>query len=299
MDGRRQAPNLRIRSRSRLRRRLRRSPRRQRRARRGFASPASGIAEAGGADRDDAAPRPRAGRARASPLSTPPMPTTGIDTAAATSATCLSAIVRTAGPESPPLPAPSQGSPPGASGAALSVLISETASAPALLRRDRDRSRVGDVRRQLHDQRLAGQRPQRLQQRRRLARLLADDQARVHVRAGDVELDRSDLVALARPPRPARRTPRRSSPSPRRSAAPAARPAAAGRRPRKPSSALVGQPDRVDHRRRLLPEPRRRVADPRLGGDRLRDVGAERELARARRRRTPGARRSRRTSRRR
>ena len=59
------------------------------------------------------------------------MPITGTETAAATSRTWPSANARIAGPESPPLPAPSQASSvAGSIAAASSVLISETASAP-------------------------------------------------------------------------------------------------------------------------------------------------------------------------
>src|SRR5829696_2025801 len=67
------------------------------------------------------------------PDSIPPMPTTGTRTACATLATCCSAIARTAGPETPPVPAPSQGRPDprGSSAVPLSVLISDRASAPA------------------------------------------------------------------------------------------------------------------------------------------------------------------------
>ena len=70
---------------------------------------------------------------RDDPLEMPPMPTTGTVTRAATARTCASATVRTAGPERPPVPPPSHGPPvpPGAGANARSVLISETASAPA------------------------------------------------------------------------------------------------------------------------------------------------------------------------
>ena len=62
----------------------------------------------------------------------PPIPITGIATRAATAWTCCSAIARTAGPETPPVVPPSHGPPPpGSSAMPLSVLISETASAPA------------------------------------------------------------------------------------------------------------------------------------------------------------------------
>ena len=87
-----------------------------------------------------------------------------------------------------------------------------------------------------------GQRPQRLQQRLGLLRLLADDQAGVDVGAGDVELDRRDLVPLRHAPRPVARSPRGWSPSPRRSAAPAARASCGRSSARKPSRPLFGSP---------------------------------------------------------
>ena len=171
------------------------------------------------------------------------MPTSGSATAAATARSCCSAIGRTAGPERPPWPAARAGAPVRRiDRARLQRVDQRDRVGPALLGGDRDRGRVGDVGRQLHDQRLRGQRAQRLQQRHGLGRLLADDQARVDVRAGDVELDRRDLVALRQRPRPVARTPPGWSPSPRRSAAPAARPAAAGPRPGSPSRPLFGSP---------------------------------------------------------
>ena len=75
--------------------------------------------------------------------------------------TCASAIARIAGPESPPLSPPSQGSPlRGSSATRASVLISDSASPrrPAAARHRRD---VGGVGRELHDQRLGGQRAAR------------------------------------------------------------------------------------------------------------------------------------------
>ena len=169
--------------------------------------------------------------AASAPLATPPMPIRGISTAAPTARSWCSATVRTAGPERPPLPAASAGSAAGrVERRRLERVDQRDRVGPALLGGDRDRGGLGDVGRQLHDQRLRGQRPQRRQQRLGLGRLLADDQAGVDVRAGDVELDRGDLLPLRRRPRPAGRTARGSSPSPRRSAAPAARRAAAGPR---------------------------------------------------------------------
>ena len=63
------------------------------------------------------------------------MPITGTLTRAATADTCASAIARTAGPERPPVPPPSQAAPgrsaaERASAIARSVLMSDTASAP-------------------------------------------------------------------------------------------------------------------------------------------------------------------------
>src|SRR5690242_15419839 len=67
------------------------------------------------------------------------MPTTGIETREATAATCARATGRTAAPESPPVPPPSQrrndeawgaDTSDGSRAVARSVLIKETASAP-------------------------------------------------------------------------------------------------------------------------------------------------------------------------
>ena len=192
-------------------------------------SPAAGRGSSRSRPPTSVAPAARSSSASA-PLATPPIPITGIDTASATAPTCCSATARTAGPESPPRPAPSQGR----SGRRvdrrrLQRVDQRDRVGSALLGGDGDRRRVGDVGRQLHDQRLGGERPQRPQQRRGLLRLLADDQSRVDVGAGDVELERRRPRRGRRPPRRAGRTPRRSSPSPRRSAAPAARRAGAGR----------------------------------------------------------------------
>src|SRR3954464_12492642 len=74
---------------------------------------------------------PARSRSRAcAPVWTPPIPTLGPLTRAETAATCASATLRMAGPLSPPVRPPSQGSPSGASGIARSVLMSDTASAP-------------------------------------------------------------------------------------------------------------------------------------------------------------------------
>ena len=55
--------------------------------------------------------RRRAGLGHDVPVCTPPMPTIGIRTRARTSRTCASATARTAGPDTPPVPPPSHGSP--------------------------------------------------------------------------------------------------------------------------------------------------------------------------------------------
>ena len=50
-----------------------------------------------------------------------------------------------------------------------------------------------------------------------------------------------------------------------------------------PGKPLVREADRVDHPGGGLEDPRRRIPDPRLGGDRLRDEGRERKLVQERR----------------
>ncbi len=73
--------------------------------------------------------------------------------------------------------------PPGAIAIAFSVLISETASAPPSSAAIATAAGIGDVRRELHDQRPLGQRAQLTEQAERLGGLLADDQAGLDVRA--------------------------------------------------------------------------------------------------------------------
>ena len=107
------------------------------------------------------------------------MPITGIATAAATRLTCCSAIGRTAGPDRPPLPAPSQGSDaPGAIATAFSVLISETASAPpsSAATATAAGSATFGVSFTISGLSVSGRRS--AQQRHGLGGLLADDQAR-------------------------------------------------------------------------------------------------------------------------
>ena len=148
---------------------------------------------------------------------TPPIPITGISTRAATAATWASATARIAGPRETAGAPPSHGRAPavaaGASAIARSVLISDTASAPPSCAATRTARDIGGVRRQLDDQRLAVRARTARTTRLQLARVGADVEARLHVRAGDVQLDRRDLGALRRRPRRARRSPRASSPS--------------------------------------------------------------------------------------
>ena len=118
--------------------------------------------------------------------------------AAATSAVRASATGRTAGPERPPLPCPE----PRRSGDRIDsrrpkrVDQGERIRA-AVLRRLGDRPDLRDVGRQLHDQRLRGQRADPVHERPHLPRLAAHDASRLHVRAGDVQLQRRNLAALA------------------------------------------------------------------------------------------------------
>ena len=108
--------------------------------------------------------RRRAARARRRPLAIPPSRSPGShDRGRDGGAPAASATGRTAGPESPPRPAPSQGrSVAGSMAARLQRVDQRDGVGAALLGGDRDRGRVGDVRRQLDDQRLGGQRAQRL-----------------------------------------------------------------------------------------------------------------------------------------
>ena len=199
--------------------------------------------------------RRRAIASASAPVSTPPMPITGIETAAATRRTCSSATVRTAGPESPPLPAPSQGSAaPGASGVAFIVLISETASAPpsSAATATAAGSATFGVSFTISGFAVSGR--SGLEQRPRLGRLLADDQPGLDVRAGDVELDRRDLVARRRP----RSTSARELLGARRHHRDDQRHRQLGELRQvvreEALEALVREPDRVDHPGRRLPE---------------------------------------------
>ena len=128
------------------------------------------------------------------------MPITGIETAAATAPD----LVR-GRPAAPPGPrarrcrrrATARGS--GVDPVARSVLISETASAPALGRRRATAAGSATLGVSLTISGFAVSGRSASEQRQRLVGLLADDQPRLDVRAGDVELDRRHLVALADP----------------------------------------------------------------------------------------------------
>ena len=160
---------------------------------------------------------------------------------------------------------------------ARSVLISDSASAPPSCAARATGADVRDVGRQLHDQRLGGQRADPRHERRHLRRLGAHHAARLDVRAGHVQLERGDLAALGDPLAPGSRT-RRARTRPRsRSAAPAGSPAPAGRAPGSPARPLFGRPIElirpagVSHRRGGGLPPRGRERD------RLRDEGREGE----------------------
>ena len=205
------------------------------------------------------------------------MPITGISTRLATAATCSRAIARIAGPETPPVRPPSHGSPvSGSSAIPFSVFTSETASAPAPSAAAATAAGSRGVRRELHDQRLRRLRPHALDRQGGLGRVRAHDQAGLHVRAGHVQLQHRDLVALAHRGHEvsellAREAHHRDHERHRQARQ-------LGQvRGEEALQALVRQPDRVDHPGGGLPEPRRRVALARLEGDRLRDEGVERE----------------------
>ena len=179
-------------------------------------------------------------------------------------ATCSRAIARIAGPETPPVRPPSHGSRVcGWSAIPLSVLTSETASAPALLGGRRDGRGLGRVRRELHDQRLLGLRADPLDRRGRLGRIGAHDEAGLDVRARDVQLDHRHLVA-----RPDGRDERRELVAAEAHHRDDQRHGQLGElrqvRLEEAVEPLVRQPDRVDQPGRRLPQPRRRVALARL-----------------------------------
>ena len=108
---------------------------------------------------------------------------------------------------------------PGSTAEASSVLISETASAPPAWAAAATVRRRRHVRRELHDQRLGGQRPHSLEELLCLVGLLADDQTRLHVRTRDVQLQPGHLGPIGNAFHEPREFARGSSPSLRRSAA--------------------------------------------------------------------------------
>ncbi len=206
------------------------------------------------------------------------MPITGTETAAATSRTWPRANARIAAPERPPLPAPSQGRRVAGSIAdGLQRVDQGDRVGAALLGRQRHRCRLGDVWSELDDQRLRCPRAQILDERQRLLRLLPDDQPGLDVRAGDVQLQGRDLAPARDPLDQARElhvarahhgdNQRHRKLSQERQVL-----------VEEPVEPLVGQADRVDHPGGCLEDPRRRVPDPGLRGDRLRNEGRERKL---------------------
>ena len=196
------------------------------------------------------------------PDSIPPMPITGIDTAPATRAPARAR--RDPGSRAPRgrrRPAPASGSRvPGSSAAASSVLISETASAPPSSAAAATLAGSATFGVSFTISGFGGQGRTASSSASVSSRLLADDQARLHVRTRDVQLQRRDLVRDPQRPRRAAGTLRGSSPSPRRSAGPAARRAPGRSCSEEALESLVREADRVDHPRRRLEDPRRGVA---------------------------------------
>ena len=146
-----------------------------------------------------ARPRRRAGRAHGTRAGRRPCRRRECSRARRHAATCASATARIAGPESPPVPPPSHGrrSPPrrGDSAIARSVLISDTASAPAscAAAAQAGTSAVFGV-----SLTISGLRVRAATGATTCSswlRVGADIQAGLDVRAGDVQLDRGDLRA--------------------------------------------------------------------------------------------------------
>ena len=207
------------------------------------------------------------------------MPTIGSSTRPRTSRTWLSAIARTAGPDTPPVPPPSQGWPvrSGCMAIPRRVLMRLTASAPccsAAAATSAGDAQLGvsltingfsEIGRTTSSS--AGE----------LARVGAHDQPGLDVRARDVELDRRDLVALGEGGDEAGDVLARGAHD-----VDDQRHGQLGELRQVllevAVEALVGQPDRVDHAAGQLPQPRRRVALARLERDGLGDEGGEREL---------------------
>ena len=121
------------------------------------------VAEARGADRDATAPAPSSAAAW-HPCSTPPIPTTGISTAADDVRDLLQGDRADRGARETAAAGAEPGAAVGEQRSGLQRVDQRDRIGAPLLGGDRDRRRLGDVRRQLHDQRLAGQRPERLEQ---------------------------------------------------------------------------------------------------------------------------------------
>ena len=186
-----------------------------------------------------------ADRARQRPLWTPPMPTTGICTAAPT-ALHLGQRDRAhrrardaAGPSAQPRLLRCRGSqrhPP-------DRVDQRQRAGPGLLGGRATAATSVAFGRQLDDQRLVGQRPDRVQQPRDLVRVGAHHQPGLDVRAGDVELERRHLVARRRTPRTSSATSSRLKPITLTiSGTGSAARARAGRRPGSRRRPLLGSP---------------------------------------------------------
>ena len=186
----------------------------------------------------------------------PPIPTSGNSVAAATSAVRASATGRTAGPERPPL----SGTQPWLSRDRVDSHRAQRVDQgerirPAILRGPRDRPDLRDVGRQLHDQRLRGQRADPAHERRsspppRCPPCIPTSRSGRRRSAPAPPPRRG-----RRPPPPGSRTRRARTPPRSRSGAPGGWPAPAGRARGTPSRPLFGRPielispDGVSHSR--------------------------------------------------
>ena len=209
---------------------------------------------------------------------------------ARTSETCASAIARTAGPETPPVLPPSHGSPGrcGCGAIPRSVLISETASAPCCSAAAATSAGDAQLGVSLTISGFARHWAHGVEQCRELDRVGAEHQPGLDVRAGDVELERGDLVALADGSNQVRDLVGRVAHH------------VDDQRDRQLGElrqvlreelleALVGQPDRVQQAGRELVQARRRVALARRERDGLGHERGEREALEQRvTERTPG-----------
>ena len=243
---------------------------------------------------------PAARNASASaPDSIPPMPITGTDDRGRHPTHLAERVGRgSPGPRAPRCPPPARRRAcAGPSAVASSVLISDSASAPPARPPAATVAGLGDVRRQLHDQRLGGQRAHRLEQApaspsgcwptispdSTLGQETFSSSAATSGRSATPSTSRCELVVAA-------------CPSPRRSAAPASSASSGRSCSRNPSRPLFGRPIEL-----IIPAG---VSKIRGGGFPARGSGvivfetkAENGNRPAGRRRRPAGRRSRRTSR--